>query len=351
MKKIFLVALISATSLFLHAQNSEEAEQLVREGISLHDKGDYDGAIKKYDAAIKLDKNYFDAYYEKSYSLYAAGKQKECLSVCEYTVKNFPDHPNLVLIYIQYGNVLDDLGKSKQALEVYDEGIQKSGGSSYLLYFNRALTLTRLGREEEALGDIKQSLRLKPLHSSSNYSSGLLQLERNKIPSLLSLLTFLAIEPQTSRSTDALARVKELMGGVTTNGKNTTISIDAGSLTKIDDKSDDNFRIVEVSFKLKRALAQSKEGAKKAGSPADSLANAIDLLITTLTDNKEGKKGFYWEHYVPFFEAMQKEHQVETLAHLVLLADKQEDNADWLKEHEDKVDAFYDWLKAFSWKS
>ena len=43
----------------VYAQNNEEADNLVKEGIDQHDKGNYEEALKKYDAALKLDKHNF----------------------------------------------------------------------------------------------------------------------------------------------------------------------------------------------------------------------------------------------------------------------------------------------------
>ena len=47
-------------SLTLFSQNKTEAEKLVEEGVPYHDKGDYEGAINKYDNALELDKDNFN---------------------------------------------------------------------------------------------------------------------------------------------------------------------------------------------------------------------------------------------------------------------------------------------------
>ena len=58
-------------------------------------------------------------------------------------LQKFGDHPNIKIVYIQYGSTLDDLGKSKDALEVYNEGIKKFP-NEYLLHFNKGLTLQKM---------------------------------------------------------------------------------------------------------------------------------------------------------------------------------------------------------------
>ena len=165
---IFLIVLFSGT-----AQHAEKIEQLIQEGIALHDKGEYGEAIRKYNAALDLDKNDFAAAYEKSFSLTALGKLKEANAISKELLQKFGDHPNIKIVYIQYGSTLDDLGKSKDALEVYNEGIKKFP-NEYLLHFNKGLTLQKMENYSEALLSYENSLKLKPLHASSNLYTGMI---------------------------------------------------------------------------------------------------------------------------------------------------------------------------------
>lgn len=58
------------------SQNKTAADDLVMEGIELHDNGDYKGAIAKYDKALAIDKDNLFALTEKAYSLLSLGKIK-----------------------------------------------------------------------------------------------------------------------------------------------------------------------------------------------------------------------------------------------------------------------------------
>ncbi|OAI56561.1 hypothetical protein AYO49_00745 [Verrucomicrobiaceae bacterium SCGC AG-212-N21] len=58
----------------------ESSHTLVREGLKLHDKGDYTGAVAKYDAALKVWPRNGWALYEKGFSVL----------INEVTNKNFP---------------------------------------------------------------------------------------------------------------------------------------------------------------------------------------------------------------------------------------------------------------------
>lgn len=348
MKRILFSLVILFSAVLVFAQGNPEAQELVSEGIGLHDKGDYEAAIKKYDQAIKLDENYFNAWYEKLYSLFEWGKKKECITLSKDVIKKFPDNPGLRHVYIQYGSALDDIGKPQEAIEIYNKGISIYPGE-YLLHFNKGLTLQRLEKYDEALLCYQESLKLKPLHSSSNYYTGLILHETNKIPALLAYATFLAIEPRSDRSEEGMQRVENILwGNIKKEGDKTTIMMDISSLKDDKGKNDENnFRSVEVFFALSGASSKELDSLTK--TPAEKLSFRLQLLINSLANNRKNGKGFYWDHYVPFFMEMNEKKMVGTLAHLMYLKISGEDGMKWLEENEKEVDAFYDWIKGYKW--
>jgi tetratricopeptide (TPR) repeat protein len=253
--------------------------------------------------------------------------------------------PALNAVYIQYGSALDDIGKSKDAIDVYDEGIKKFPGE-YLLFFNKGLTLQKLERFDESLIEYQNSLKLKPLHSSSNYYTGLLLQKANKIPALLAYCTFLGIEPNSKRAKDAFERTNSIVGmNIKKEGNNTTIFLDVASLDK-KKNAENNFSSVELLFSL---MSASKELDSLGKTPADKLSLKLQMLINSLENKDKTNKGFYWEHYAPFFITMKEKDHVGTLAHLICLSSGDEENTQWITDNETKVDAFYDWLKGYKW--
>ncbi len=64
----------------VYAQNPTEAKKLINEGIVLHDKGDYAGAVNNYNKALEADKDNIGALTEKAMSLSAAGKYDEAIN-------------------------------------------------------------------------------------------------------------------------------------------------------------------------------------------------------------------------------------------------------------------------------
>ncbi len=352
MKSICFAFAFFLTGIICCAQSSKEATNLVSEGVTLNDRGEYDAALKKYDEAIKLDKEYYNAWYEKTFTLYEMGKKKECISLCKDIIKKFSDNPALSHVYIQYGSSLDDLGKPKDAIEIYDEGI-KSFPNVFLLHFNKGLTLQKLEKYEDALLSYQASLKLKPTHSSSNLFTGLLLQPINKIPALLAYATFMAIEPKTKRSEEALQRIEYIIGAnVKKEGNNTSITLDASMLMgdKGSKKAENNFRMVELIFSFSNALDGNKSVDSVFASPVEKLSLKLQLLINSLAENMKDNKGFYWEHYVPFFVDMKEKNLVGTLCYLIYAQSGDEANTKWVEGHDTEIQEFYDWIKNFKWK-
>src|SRR5690242_298171 len=97
MKKFALLAACLFTAAITFAQSN--IQQLVDEGIALNDKGDYEGALKKYEEALTIDKLNYLANYEKSYTYFAMQKYAESIELCKFLLKLEPANPNTKSVY------------------------------------------------------------------------------------------------------------------------------------------------------------------------------------------------------------------------------------------------------------
>jgi hypothetical protein len=105
-----------------------------------------------------------------------------------------------------------------------------------------------------------------------------------------------------------------------------------------------------MMLSLMMSAADTKSVDSITKSPVEKLSFKIQMLINLLSTNQKDGKGFYWTHYAPFLIDMKEKDQVSTLAHLMYIQAKDEDNMKWLDDNEAKVEAFYDWVKAYQWK-
>jgi putative transport protein len=72
MKKLILLIslLVTISTVGLHSQTNN-AQELIEEGVSLHDEGEYEEAIERYNEALELDSTLINAVYEMSLSYLA----------------------------------------------------------------------------------------------------------------------------------------------------------------------------------------------------------------------------------------------------------------------------------------
>jgi len=350
MKQVIFLSLFILFSIISPAQRNEQVKKLVEEGIALHDKEDYDGAIKKYDAALAIDPNDLYANYEKSYSCNQAKKYKDCIDICKFIIKTFPDHSLLNQVYEVYGNSLDDSGNGNEAIKIYNEGLKKFP-EYYMLHFNKGVTFMKLEEKEEALNAYNLALRYNSLHPSSNYYTGSVLQKQNRIPAMLAYMTFLALEPQTERSKKAFDAIDEIIyRNIKKDGGNTTISISMDMLDQAKDKkTDNNFGSVELAFSMLGTMDNAKEMDSITKTPADKFDFKLQMLINALANSIKEGKGFYWEHYVPFFIEMKNHGYTQTLSNLIYQASGEQKSSKWLEENEKKVNEFYEWLAKYKW--
>lgn len=326
---------------------TEKAKQLTNEGITLHDKGSYADAIKKYDEAIAADGEYVTAYYEKTLTLYTMQQYDACIDLCKQLTKKFKGNPLLKGVYVQYGSSLDNLQKPDDAIKAYNEGL-KQFPNYFLLNFNKAITYMQMNETEKAYDCYQEALKANPLHASSYLRVGDLLSSTNKIPSMLSLVMFLVLEPQSDRSAPAFEALKKMIyGNVKKTGENAiTITMDAGMLDTKKKKQPDNFGMQEMMFTMSSALDKDSVMSSLTKTDIDKFDLKLQLLINSL---ETGNKGFFSERYVPFFKAMKEKDFTNTVSHLVFANTPDERNAGWLKVNTDKVDEFYEWVKGYGW--
>lgn len=345
MRKFILIVFLFCMAGKLMAQD-DSLQALLREGVALHDKGDYDGAIRIYNEVIDKDPDRLLAWYEKSLTLFVAQRYQECVDFCKVVLKRFKEGDELDNIYVNYGSAMDALGKPDEAIKIYSQGIRKY--NHYLLFFNRGITEFQNNKTNEAIGDFEQTLLLNPLHASSHQYLGYTVYGSNKVACMMALSTFLIIESNTNRSDKNLKILQDLFGSAAkkTGERSVTITLDPLMLDQGDKKNKpDNFSHTEMTLAFDAALDHS-DSLKQFLTPADRLKRKLEIFAEIST---EGKKGFFTEFYIPFFKAMRANGYLETAANMILARSNDDQVKNWISSNEAKLNAFAKWLQEYKW--
>jgi tetratricopeptide (TPR) repeat protein len=352
MKKSTLLLGLVFTCSITFSQNKEEAEKLVSEGVAYHDKGDFEGAIVRYDKALQLDKDNLPALTEKAYSLMELKKYDEAITLSKQAIAAHPKDPRLKTVYVNYGTAYDLMKKTDKSIEIYEEGI-KEFPNYYLLHFNKAISLISVKRYKEGQLSFQQAVVANPEHAGSHSGIGRMSQANNKaIPALLAFARFLVVEPQGARAKENLHNLKIIMGAnVKRTGEN-SVSINLNVDDLPDEKksgkvSDDDFRTVELILSFSSALDFDEKNKKK--SEVELFASKMETVCSSLKEGKKSGRGFFWDYYAPYFIEMKDKKLLETFSYIAYASSEKEDVLKWFKDHKKETDEFFKWSESFDW--
>lgn len=352
MKKLFWVFALSIITVPVFSQQKEAAEKLVSEGVALHDKGEYDKALAKYEKALSLDKDNVLALAEKALTLHAAQRNEEAIETARRAIETNPESESLKTIYATLGNSLDDLKKSQEAIEAYNEGIKKFP-NYHQLYFEKGVALSRMKDYDEALLSFNKAVMLNPKHAGShNAIARILYSKNKKVPALLALSRFFVLEPEGNRAKSNVELLQKIMQGDAeqTGKKSVTISINSDMLgdTLPNGKPTENsFKSTELILALGAALNFDKKSAKL--NEAEKFRNAFKTVCASLKETQKDNYGFYWDYYVPYFVQMYDNDLLEPFAYLAFASSDDASVAKWVKANDDKLRNFYAWSSKYKW--
>jgi tetratricopeptide (TPR) repeat protein len=327
---------------------TDSQRTILREGTALHDRGDYEGAIAKYEQVLKENPNNDTVLYELSFSYQMKKDYRKSLELAYKGVQYKSDE--LILFYVVIGNDLDELGEPKKAVEVYKQGI-KLAPDHAMLYYNLALTSARLSDFDEARKNLKKAVYLNPNHPSSHVAlAQVFHKMGYKTPALFAVMRFLVVESRSRRSATVYPMFLELMRGGVSAGKNPNeINIFFDPSAK---KDEGDFGSLELVLGISRAAAGAVDKEKeKNKSEAQKLVDQLDTFLAVLSegDPKGDKSKFAWRYYIPYFIEVKKRNYVEPLAYYISQTSNMNGVPEWLQANEARVNEFVNWSRSYQW--
>jgi tetratricopeptide (TPR) repeat protein len=305
-----------------------QENNFITEGIKMHDKGDYEGAIDFFKKALQSDKNSIRANYEIASSYLAIKDYPNTLKYAGKVIARNQDYVDQA--YILRGSALDLSGKSLEAINTYKLALKKYSKNPSL-YYNLALTYFSLKQYKDAEEALQKALKIDQLHASSHLLLGLsMARQGERVKAILALSNFLLLEPKTKRSASALQTLED-------QWKNTAKQKPAGT-------KEDEFHTATVMIDILQAANDNETNKNK---PAITLlAENTNTLFTILGEEKKDKKGFWWSFYVDYFYTLATNRHTEALCYYITQS-KDDAYKAWLADNLPKMESLSEWYTKY----
>lgn len=335
MKRLILVFGLFLISSLIYSQSN--VDSLVQIGIQYHDEGQFDKAIESYKTALNIEPNSALINYEISLTYMYMGDYENSILHSDKVIEQNDRY--LLQAYITKGSCLDYLGKSDEAIKLFEKGIKKFG-DDHLLYYNLGYTYYNLKEYDKAEKALINAINAKSDHASSHLLLGYVMNEKNqKVQSLLCLHYFLFMEPRTERSKTAYNLLLKQFGG--------NVERDKDKPNQINIFIDPNQS--ESEFAPAAMMISMLEASKALEENKDKSEDQIFIENTTsffkiLGELKKKNKGLWWDLYVPLFLEIAESEHIDTYCYFISQSNNIHSQV-WMENNSVKIEQFGKWLQ------
>ncbi|HXU31278.1 MAG TPA: tetratricopeptide repeat protein [Thermoanaerobaculia bacterium] len=338
--RIFLLGLVLLAPGFrAYAEEMTPEEQIytIREGVTLHEQGDFDGALAKYRQVLAVNPKNVTALYEMSFTFAARKDWRACYETAEKALRL--ESPIRPMIYVTAGSCYDAGGEPKKAISLFKRGLRESPEDAGLR-FNLAVVYLRLGDNSEALSALERTVKAEPKYLTANFALGELYAQSGqRIPALLAHLRYLSLDSESERAGTAAQAVKGLLWqGVTSDGPDkVTVSVSK-------DSTKGPFAGAEMILSLlaaSRYLPESKDKTEH-----QLIAAMLDTLFSSMAEMAGERKGkcFPCDQFGLYFGEMKANGLVEPFVYVALESLDPKGSTDWQQANPKKVADLKAWL-------
>ncbi len=332
------------------ATTTTEQEALLRAGIDLHDKGEFDAAIAKYQDVLAKSPSNVTALFELAFS-YLSKKDYDKSFATARTGAEYKSEL-LPMFYDLMASSLDSKGQAEQAVEIYRKGIALVPDASQL-YYNMAVTYREsLNRPNDARLALQKAATLEPLHPGVQLLLGqVYQSSGYTGPAFLALSTFLVLDPGGAQALPGYGLWRAVLKGGVDPIPDGAVAAGAMRPTapRVTKTDEGDFAALEAQLAPTHAAFTAKMDA---GTPEiQALVAQVDQLIARLPAQPSGPaaSSYVNRHYAPFFLELRRKGFVEPFVYWASQRAPVPMVGDWLRANETRVREFLTWAEAYSW--
>ncbi len=335
MKKMKLLVALFALSNICFGQT--KIDSLVQKGIKYHDNGQYAEAISVYKEALEIEPNSALVNYEIAMTLMYDKKYKESIKHCDKVIDL--NDKLLIQAYNTKGSCLDNLGKTKKSIKVFEEAIEKFG-DNYLIYYNLGFNYYKEKDYFKAEEAFINAISNNSEHASSHLLLGIIKSEQNqKVQSLLCLYYFLFLESDSERSKTAYNLLMRQLKGNVQKDNNEPNQI---NITLDSNQMETEFAPASIMISMLEASKSLEENANKSEEEL-FIENNTDFFKVLGELRKDQNEGLWWNFYVPFFYELANTEHIETYSYYISYC-ANDNSLNWLKKNPEKIEQFNQWL-------
>ncbi len=355
MKKtiLFLSFVLTLISFPGYGQQAN-VQQLIREGVVLHDEGEYKKAIGKYNDALQLEPKNIQATYELSLSYLALKDYKNASKFSTVVINS--NHEQLSSgAYAVKSEALVEMNKVDEAIELLKEGLKKNG-DAYVLHFNMAINYYKKGDLENALIHVKKTIDLNKSDSGPFLLNAYVLNDKGLwVQSILSFQMFLLLEPDSKRSENAFAEMLQAMH-IKTDSKPVERSFIQQQMMRNKPQNTlhpDDIPPLSIEEGLNRnlvyyAITSTLDSLKNTPEEEDEFTRfkmVNKKIMRVLQKESMGaKEGIFWTFYVPFFTHIEQSNYYDAFCRYISVS-FYPGSLEWWHQNQEAAENFVTWFE------
>jgi tetratricopeptide (TPR) repeat protein len=340
---ILLLVLTVMTPQARPSADSDYEEQL-QAAISLHDAGDYAGAIATYRALLDLRPKDPLVLYEIAYSSMKAGRYKDAIKYVKRSLSSSSEYAQPC--YLVLAGSYDLLGSWKKGEKVLRRALSEYPENS-LLHYNLGVNLQGQGELPEATSAFQDALYLNPVHPNSwRALAQTLEWRGHRARAVAMYTRFLTVAPE---STLAPAIAASLWGQISAG---VTHDPEAGEHGATTITSDPSTNADEAEPEFAESLAMSVVAASRyldehtTKTDVQYISVALEKVLKILweiDENRPDQKSFWNQYVLSYFRAASEAGHFHAMTYDIRRSLADDEIHAWIQEHKEAIDRYRQW--------